>query len=301
MNGFPVDFCYLNGFWYVLLNLNSIGYIGKGTTLSNLTYTQVGSITNGTGLATDGVSILAVMGQYSNRYYSIWKSTDAAATWTETIFSTNNNDGFSYFTYANGFFFISSTFTGVSVYSPECSSGTFVGTSNGVYGKRSYGMCQIGGVWVAAYAGSASNGIWTGTLAPDQETNTLNGVNLYDVVTSGSTAVSVGDSGAIYTSTNGTSWTSRTSGVSDQLTNVVWTGTRFIALTSQNQMRTINSTNGTTWTAGANLSSAAFFNGGNGGAGGIAGGGGGGGAATTGYNSGTGGAGGNGYVRIYSW
>jgi hypothetical protein len=301
MNGFPVDFCYLNGYWYCLLNRDSIGYIGKGTTLSNLTFTQVGSITNGTGLATDGISILAVMGQYSNRYYSVWKSTDAATTWTETIFSTNNNDGFSYFTYASGFFFISSTFTGVSVYSPDCSAGSFVGTSNGVYQKRSYGMSKIGGLWVSAYAGSTSNGIWTGATEPNQETNALNGVNLYDVIANTAIAVAVGDGGAIYSSTNGSTWTSRTSGTSDQLTNVVWTGTKFIAMTNQNQFRTYTSTNGTTWSSGAAITSGAFFNAGVGGAGGLAAGGGGGGGGYSGYNSGAGGAGGNGYLRVYSW
>ena len=302
MNGFPVDFCYLGGFWYCLLNRDSIGYLGKGTTLTNMTFTQVaGVITNGTGLATDGVSKIAVMGQYSNYYYTIQLSSDGGATWTQTISSTNNNDGFTYFTYANGFWFISSTFTGVSVYSPDATTGSWVGTSNGIYYKRSYGMCQIGGQYVAAYAGGASNGIWTGATAPDQTTLTLASIDMYDVATSGTIAAAVGNGGAIYTSTDGNTWTSRTSGTTDLISNIVWTGTKFVAMVGQNQLRTYNSTNGTTWTAGTNLTSGAFFNAGAGGAGGLCAGGGGGGGGYTGYNSGAGGLGGNGYMRVYSW
>jgi hypothetical protein len=267
-----------------------------------MTFTQVaGVITNGTGLATDGVSKIAVMGQYSNYYYTIQLSSDGGATWTQTIASTNNNDGFVYFTYASGFWFISSTFTGVSVYSPSAETGTWVGTSTGVYGKRSYGMASVAGQYVMSYAGSAQNGIWQGNIAPDLDSNPVNGIDFYGMTSNGTTAVAVGNGGAIYTSTNATAWTSRTSGTTDNFSNVVWTGTRFVALTAQNQLRTYNSTNGTTWTAGTNLTSGAFFNAGAGGAGGLCAGGGGGGGGYTGYNSGAGGTGGNGYVRIYSW
>jgi hypothetical protein len=299
-NGFCVDFCYLGGFWYMLLNRDSICYIGKGTTLTNMTFSQVGSVTNGTGLATDGTR-LAVLGSYSNRYYSVWVSTNAAVTWTETIFSTNNNDSFGYFTYAGSYFYISANPFGSSIYSPDCSAGSFVGTNQGTTQKYSFGMDTIGGQYVAAYTGSAVNGIWTGATAPAQETNTLNGVNLVDVVANGSIAVAVGNGGAIYTSTNGNTWTSRTSGTSDNLNNVVWTGAKFIAMTAAGQFKTLNSTNGTTWTAGTNITATANFDAGRGGLGGIAAGGGGGGGGYTGYNSGAGGTGGNGYVRVYSW
>lgn len=300
-NGFCIDFVYLSGFWYMLLNRDSICYIGKGTTLFNMTFTQVGGVvTDGQGLATDGTR-LAVLGTYSNRYYSVWVSTDAAVTFTETIFSTNNNDSMGHLSYASGFFFISANPFGTSIYSPDCSSGSFVGTNNGTTQKYSFGMDRIGGIYVAAYTGSIANGIWTDPTAPAQGTNSLNGVNLVDVVANTTIAVTVGNTGAIYTSTNGTAWTVRTSGTTDNLNNVVWTGTKFVAMTAQNQFRTLNSTNGITWTAGTNLTSAAFFNAGAGGAGGIASGGGGGGGGYTGYNSGAGGLGGSGYVRVYSW
>lgn len=59
--------------------------------------------------------------------------------------------------------------------------------------------------------------------------------------------VAVGDAGKIITSTSGISWTLRTSGTSEDLQSVIWTGTQFVASGTNNKVLT--SPTGTTWTA----------------------------------------------------
>jgi hypothetical protein len=62
--------------------------------------------------------------------------------------------------------------------------------------------------------------------------------------------VAVGNGGIIYTSSDGITWTSRTSGTATDLTGIEWSGSEFIAISSTVAIR---STNGTTWaSAGSN-------------------------------------------------
>lgn len=58
----------------------------------------------------------------------------------------------------------------------------------------------------------------------------------------------VGRVGVIYTSPDGITWTQRTSPITSSPTDIVWTGTAFVAVGGTNAIR---STNGTTWTTQA--------------------------------------------------
>lgn len=69
---------------------------------------------------------------------------------------------------------------------------------------------------------------------------------LNSVVWNGSQFVAVGLSGAITTSTNGTTWVARSSGTTNSLLNVIWTGSKFVAVGSSNTV--ITSLDGVTWT-----------------------------------------------------
>jgi hypothetical protein len=64
----------------------------------------------------------------------------------------------------------------------------------------------------------------------------------------GSMFVVVGDLGVILSSTDGINWTARTSGVSTFISSVLWTGSKFVA-TSANAL--LSSTDGITWTSSA--------------------------------------------------
>lgn len=74
----------------------------------------------------------------------------------------------------------------------------------------------------------------------------------YDVVYYGGVFVAVGANGAIYTSTDGSSWTSRTSNITAHIYNVVHDGEQFIAYGGNDGELTV-STDGTTWTASTYL------------------------------------------------
>jgi len=60
-------------------------------------------------------------------------------------------------------------------------------------------------------------------------------------------AVAVGENGRIYTSTNGTAWTSRTSGTAEDLKDVAYGNGRWVAVGTNNKI--ITSTDGTTWSS----------------------------------------------------
>lgn len=69
------------------------------------------------------------------------------------------------------------------------------------------------------------------------------------IATNPNIMVQVGDGGAIYTSTTGTtsgSWVSRSSGTTANLYSVVWTGQQFVAAGSGGTI--LNSVDGLTWT-----------------------------------------------------
>ncbi len=54
--------------------------------------------------------------------------------------------------------------------------------------------------------------------------------NLFGVAWSGTQFVAVGNSGTILTSPNGIAWTTRTSGTTNNLVDVAWSGTQFVAV-----------------------------------------------------------------------
>ena len=73
--------------------------------------------------------------------------------------------------------------------------------------------------------------------------------HLYDVVYGGGLWVVVGNGGTILTSTDGITWTSRSSGVSQNLRNVAYGGGMWVAVGFSGTILT--STNGITWTSRA--------------------------------------------------
>lgn len=86
-----------------------------------------------------------------------------------------------------------------------------------------------------------ADGAWR-TVEPSQVyTGVAYGAGVY---------VAVGSGGVIKTSTDGLTWTARTSGTAVALTGVVWTGTAFIAITGNAAIRSVD---GITWaSAGSN-------------------------------------------------
>ena len=78
--------------------------------------------------------------------------------------------------------------------------------------------------------------------------------NLYGVTYGGGLLVVVGDNGTILTSSSGTSWTSRTSGITNNLYGVTYGGGLFVTVGDNGTILT--SSDGTTWTEnGQNLRS----------------------------------------------
>ena len=78
--------------------------------------------------------------------------------------------------------------------------------------------------------------------------------NLYGVTYGGGLLVAVGDNGTILTSSSGTSWTSRTSGITNNLYGVTYGGGLFVTVGDNGTILT--SSDGTTWTEnGQNLRS----------------------------------------------
>jgi len=71
--------------------------------------------------------------------------------------------------------------------------------------------------------------------------------NLNDVVAGDSLYVLVGDAGLIKTSTNGITWTTRSSGTSQKLNGVTYDGTSYVVVGDSNVI--ITSTDGSTWTS----------------------------------------------------
>ena len=117
------------------------------------------------------------------------------------------------------------------------------GTNTVVVG---WGLDQSPGVYVPFFAYSTNGTTWTGgILGPNGGSAALN-VRPLDVAYSGSTYVMVGTGGMIYTSTNMSTWTARTSGTTADLYSVSYANSQFVAY-GNNTLLT--STNGTTWTS----------------------------------------------------
>jgi hypothetical protein len=143
---------------------------------------------------------------------------------------------------------------------------------------------DTGATWnpVATVMGTASS---TGN-------RTLNYVGGKFILLSGST---------LYTSTDGNTWALQTDGTTDNYSTIAYDGTTYVVGSSTlNSNIGITSTDAVTWTS-RTLVDGRTPVAGNGGNGGIVAGGGGGSASLNGYNSGAGGNGGNGFVRVYAW
>jgi hypothetical protein len=107
---------------------------------------------------------------------------------------------------------------------------------------------------------------------------------------------------ALYTSTDGgINWTTQTDGTTDTYSGIAHDGTTYVVgSNTANGNVCISSTDAAAWTA-RTFTDGRTHAAGNGGAGGIAAGGGGGAASLNGTNSGAGAAGGNGFIRVFSW
>ena len=108
-------------------------------------------------------------------------------------------------------------------------------------------------------------------------------------------------SSALYTSTDGNTWTTQTDGTTDNYSGIAYDGTTYVVgSNTANGNVGISSTDAAAWTA-RTFTDGRTVASGNGGAGGIAAGGGGGAASLNGTNSGAGNAGGNGFIRVFAW
>jgi hypothetical protein len=74
---------------------------------------------------------------------------------------------------------------------------------------------------------------------------------MYGFATNGTTGVIVGDSGKIFTTLNGSIWTERVSGTAETLHDVIWDGTRFLAVGSNGLL--LISADGITWVSSGNV------------------------------------------------
>jgi hypothetical protein len=104
------------------------------------------------------------------------------------------------------------------------------------------------GWWLTVGSGSGSvrrsnnNGsTWTTPTNSGLTSNTLRSIAF-----GAGTFVTVGNNGTIQTTTDGSSWVSRTSGVTVPLTSVIWDGNQFVAV---GPGRVLTSTTGTSWTS----------------------------------------------------
>ena len=116
------------------------------------------------------------------------------------------------------------------------------GTNTVVVG---WGLDANPSVYVPFFSYSTDGTSWTnGSIGPGNEL-ALN-VRPLDVAFSGSTYVMVGTKGMIYTSTNMSTWTARTSGTTADLYSVSYANSQFVAYGNG---VLLTSTNGTTWTS----------------------------------------------------
>ena len=107
-----------------------------------------------------------------------------------------------------------------------------------------------------------AGGIMTAPLSTNSWTLTANiSIGVFNAVAYGAGLyVAVGNGGILYTSPDGITWTSRTSGTATNLTGIAWSGAEFIATSSTIAIR---STNGTSWSAaGSNGGSLMCYSGG---------------------------------------
>lgn len=129
-------------------------------------------------------------------------------------------------------------------------------TSGTLQGSFTVSTAAVGNftfdVWLVDATGLNSNHL-TGTfsIVYDQTatvwTQRASGVSLQRVVWSGTQYVTVGLGGAILTSPDGVTWTSRASTTSSDLLGITWSGTQFVAVGANGTI--LASPDGVTWTA----------------------------------------------------
>lgn len=303
-----VGICYFGGLYYAAMSTCELFTSPDLTTWTSIGFTTTTSGAFLTSIATDGTTLVVSGSFVANRNAGFYSSTNGT-TWTLRSGVNNGSNGNGWAVrYRGGYFWGyspgSTNQGGLTnyIYSLNGTSWTSVETSGfptAVVKSIAYsGSSTDIGVYINAL-NSSGNGVGYGAIG-SISTQALNGTTLNAVAYGGGVFVAVGNTGVIYSSTNGSAWTSRTSGTTSNLNNVMWTGSNFVILTGSAALASYTSTNGTTWTLATTLA-AASFNAGAGGAGGLCSGGGGGGAALTTKNSGAGGAGGAGYARILSW
>lgn len=174
----------------------------------------------------------------SSSSFTALSLTGIASNGTITVISTSISSG-SYLT---------STDSGSSWTTREISG--FGGTNNVVYVNGFFWM--LGGAIIAR----SSNGTtWT-------TSSVSGGGTLYNLTYTGTNYVLVGHSGVIFTSTNGTSWTQRTSGTTSSLRSVAAAGGTVVASTNASSTTPfIRSTDhGVTWSAVTGLAASATIN-----------------------------------------
>ena len=102
------------------------------------------------------------------------------------------------------------------------------------------------------YKNSSNGTSWTSSSATCSSCGTDN-VSINDVTYGNSTYVAVGQSGKILTSSDGTSWTSRTSGTTSSPIGITYGNSKFLTLTgtmdngTANTATVLTSANGTSW------------------------------------------------------
>lgn len=103
-----------------------------------------------------------------------------------------------------------------------------------------------GSAFIAVGGGQGGGEIWTSADGFSWVRRATASCALNGVTSSGTRLVAVGSCGAISSSSDGTTWTSETSGTSDVLKEVVWTGAQFVTLGSAGTLLT--SPDGSAWT-----------------------------------------------------
>jgi len=303
-----VGICYFGGLYYAAMSSTEIFTSPDLTTFTSIGFASTVSGSNLTGIATDGTTLVISGSLTGNRYDGFYSSTNGTTWTTRVTAGTGGNQIGSAVRFKNGYFFgyvPGATNQGGMTYYRYSANGTTwssfetSGLPTAIVRSIAYsGTATDIGVYINGLT-SSGNGIGYGAVG-SISTQALNGTALNAVAFGGGVFVAVGNAGIIYSSTNGSTWTSRTSGTASNLNNVMYTGSTFVVVTGSGALASYTSTNGTTWTLATTLA-AASFNAGAGGDGGLCSGGGGGGAALTTKNSGAGGAGGAGYARILSW
>lgn len=238
--------------------------IYSSTNLTSWTNRSPSSVVQLTGVARSG-SIFVAVGTSGG---VIWSSPDGA-TWT------SRNSGTSGF---RGIVFGGSTFVAFGDSASEVRTSTdgitwTARTSNaanslsaGAYGNSSFIIGGQNGVMVTStdgitwtllarsYTGTyfvnnvyivcGSSGLLTSTDGMTWAPRSVAGATVYAVAYGAGLYVAVSTSGAIYTSPDLTTWTSRTSGVANNITDVTFGNGRFIA---NSGTAIISSTDGITW------------------------------------------------------